>query len=132
MQKIHVTQHDCQRLLQVLHERLQHPPCEDYRLRELFEELHNTEPLPLESIPSDIITMNSRISLTEEGSGQQMEVELVYPAEGSMREGRVSVLTTLGRALLGSRVGHVVVVEDASGHRCYRVGGLSRPVEALA
>ncbi|MGH2721792.1 MAG: GreA/GreB family elongation factor [Actinomycetota bacterium] len=44
---------------------------------------------------------------------------LVHPAEASPADGRISVSSPLGRALLGARPGDVVVVEAPAGpYRC--------------
>jgi regulator of nucleoside diphosphate kinase len=56
-----------------------------------------------ESVPPDVVTMNSRVVYSD-SSGTSFEVRLVYPTDAS-GEGDISVLTALGTALLGVRAG---------------------------
>jgi transcription elongation GreA/GreB family factor len=50
--------------------------------------------------PFDVITMNSRVIYVEEPGGERRSVTLVHPREAHALEGRISVLSPVGRALL--------------------------------
>jgi regulator of nucleoside diphosphate kinase len=52
--------------------------------------------------------MNSRVICKDEISGEQHEIELVYPHEADPSKGRVSVLAPVGAALLGMIVGNTI------------------------
>ena len=52
----------------------------------------------------------STVSFREEASGSEHRVTVVYPQEMSVGHRRISVLSPVGRALLGQRVGHVALV----------------------
>lgn len=55
------------------------------------------------TVPPDVITMNSRVlCVAPRGS---RELQLVYPWDASSELGRISVLSELGLALLGNRIG---------------------------
>lgn len=78
-------------------------------------ELRRTRALPSAQVPPDVITMNSRFVLSrprEEGSACYT---LVYPEEQSPREGRISVLSPMGVALLGARAGEEVAWISSDG-----------------
>lgn len=77
-----------------------------------------TEPT---SVPADVVTMNSRVRLQEVGNGAEFEYELVFPRNASPEEGRISVLTPLGAALLGSRVGETIEVSTPRAVRRLKV-----------
>ena len=75
---------------------------------ELAEELSRATVLPEERMPEDIVRMHSRVTYVDETSGEHREVELVYPDEVDLPKGRVSVLSPVGSALLGLRVGQTI------------------------
>jgi regulator of nucleoside diphosphate kinase len=58
--------------------------------------------------PPLAITMNSLVTYVEEPGGEPRSVTLVRPAEANAVEGRISVFSSIGRALLGRRPGAVV------------------------
>jgi regulator of nucleoside diphosphate kinase len=49
--------------------------------------------------------MNSRVTYREEPGGARRTVVLVHPGEAAPAEGRISVLSPVGRSLLGRRSG---------------------------
>jgi regulator of nucleoside diphosphate kinase len=76
-----------------------------WELRLLENELRRARIVTPEEIPSDVITMNTRAELLDLESGERMEFTLVLPADVNINDGKVSVLTPLGTAMLGYRVG---------------------------
>lgn len=73
-------------------------------LRALDQELDRAEAVRPEDVPPDVITMNSKVRMTDLETGRQREVTLVYP-DRAAGEDYVSILSPLGTALLGYRVG---------------------------
>jgi regulator of nucleoside diphosphate kinase len=75
--------------------------------------------------------MNSRVSYREEPSGERRTVALVRPNEAAPSHGRISVLSPVGRALLGRRSGAVVSI-SVPGGRALTIRVLEiEPVPAL-
>lgn len=74
----------------------------------LEQELARAEWVDADQIPPDVVTMNSRVACKDEISGEQHEIELVYPHEADSQRGRVSVLAPVGAALLGMTVGSTI------------------------
>lgn len=74
----------------------------------LLEELARAEFCSAESLPTDVVTMRSRVTFLDEESGEEHSVELVYPRAADMELGRVSVLTPVGAALIGLRRGSAI------------------------
>ncbi|MFA6412862.1 MAG: nucleoside diphosphate kinase regulator [Syntrophales bacterium] len=73
-------------------------------------------------IPSDVVTMNSRIIFKELDSDEEMEITLVYPSESDVNSRKISILTPVGSALLGLRAGDIIDWPLPSGKICtYRV-----------
>ncbi|SFO45500.1 regulator of nucleoside diphosphate kinase [Mesorhizobium sp. NFR06] len=59
------------------------------------------------AMPTDVVRMGSTVTL-HDAEGSHRKVTLVYPAEADIAEGRISVLTPLGTALIGARAGRMV------------------------
>ena len=58
-----------------------------------------------DKVSDDVITMNSRVLLKEVSKGRQAEVTITYPQDADGREGKISVFSPIGSALLGRRGG---------------------------
>lgn len=71
-----------------------------YRLERLLATAEIVLPT---SVPADVITMGSRVLCTTPRA--RVEAELVYPWDASLEQGRVSVLSELGLAMLGNHIG---------------------------
>jgi regulator of nucleoside diphosphate kinase len=54
--------------------------------------------------------MNSTVILESRPSGERTTLTLVYPKDVDPSQSRVSVMSPVGRALLGARVGDVLKV----------------------
>ena len=74
------------------------------------------EIVPGERVPADVVTVNSIVSFRERDSGMVHRVTLVYPPEFSIADRRISVLSPVGRALLGRRVGDWIALDMPDGH----------------
>ena len=71
-------------------------------------ELRRADVVPPGEVPGDVVTMNSRFALWHRHSDETVCCTLVYPGEEDARAGKVSVLSPMGHALLGARVGEEV------------------------
>ena len=65
--------------------------------------------------------MNSRVVFEDETSGERREVTLVYPGRADIGAGMISVLTPVGTALLGLRVGQSIDWEVGGHPQRYRI-----------
>jgi len=61
------------------------------------------------------VQMGSLVRFQDHASGKVHDIQLVYPPESSLAEGRLSVLTPVGSALLGHYAGTVAQCRDAAG-----------------
>lgn len=75
------------------------------------------EIVPGERIAADIVTVNSTVSFRDLVAGATHTVTLVYPREASIGERRISVLSPVGQALLGRRVGDTTTFAMPDGSR---------------
>jgi regulator of nucleoside diphosphate kinase len=76
---------------------------------------HEAEIVPSRRISADIVTVNSTVTFRDVLTESEHRVTLVYPAEMSISQRRISVLSPVGRALLGQSVGSVTSFELPDG-----------------
>jgi len=72
---------------------------------ELQDDLADMDVVPSTDVPGDVVTMHSRVRIVHVETQRQQELTLAYPHEARPASGLVSVLSPVGRALLGLRVG---------------------------
>ncbi|RDI52268.1 nucleoside diphosphate kinase regulator [Microvirga subterranea] len=72
---------------------------------ELSEELDRAHVLPKGRHPIDTVCMGCAVDFRDDMTGRVQTVTLVYPQEADISEGRISVLTPIGTALIGLTVG---------------------------
>lgn len=65
--------------------------------------------------PQDVVSMNSEVAFRDEKTGRIQTMRLVYPPESDVSKGRLSVLTPVGAALIGVRVGESISWETPAG-----------------
>jgi len=68
-----------------------------------------------QEMPGDVITMNSVVRIRDMESGAEKTYTLVFPSEASIDEGRISILSAIGTALIGYRVGDIIEWQVPSG-----------------
>lgn len=74
---------------------------------ELLSELDRASVISDDAVPADVVRMGSRVRYRADGSAER-EVTLVYPAEANIDEGKISVMTPVGTALIGLRSGQSI------------------------
>ncbi len=70
----------------------------------------------VDAIPDHIITLDRRARFREETSGREYELTLAWPHEAGGADGRVSVFSPAGSALLGLSVGQQIDWRTPEGH----------------
>ncbi|GCD12150.1 nucleoside diphosphate kinase regulator [Clostridium tagluense] len=102
--KIFITKSDKHKLLEIINK------YEDSKnkqnLKDLEAEINRADVTSPEQLPSDVITMNTKVILlvgdTEE------EINLVYPSEADISKNKISVLSPIGTAILGYCEGSII------------------------
>src|SRR4051812_43474091 len=78
-------------------------------------EVRGTRGVPSHEIPDNVITMNSGFTISESPIGHELRYTLVYPEDEAQHIHRVSVLSPMGSALLGARVGQDIAWLSSAG-----------------
>lgn len=80
------------------------PDVADY----LLAELDRATLVGPEELPADVVSMNSAVTYREERTGALRSITLVYPGRANLAEGRLSVMTPVGAALIGLSPGQSI------------------------
>jgi len=79
------------------------------------------------------VQMGSSVRFIDHGSGKMHNIRLVYPVDASLADGRLSVLTPVGSALLGQQADSTAQCRSAAGHvRPLTVVSVRPPPDARA
>lgn len=99
---ITLTEMDYNRIHSLIEQQLLNPSLsKDIELLE--EEVEQARILDFPEIPTDLVTMNSRIKYLNVTDNKENEITIVYPRFADSSKGLVSVTAPLGMALLGLR-----------------------------
>lgn len=115
--KLHVTIQDRQRLTDMLEEALARNSRDAAFLKDLARELALAEAVEPQNVPPDVVTMNSRVVLQDAESGEKMDYTLVFPENADIENGRLSVVSPIGTAILGYAKGDTIVWHTPGGPR---------------
>lgn len=70
-------------------------------LKSLNSELGRARVVDSRDIPPTVVTMNTRLRFVDLDDGTRTEVTVVFPADANVDEGKISILSPIGTALLG-------------------------------
>jgi len=73
------------------------------------------------SIPEGVAAYGSRVTVEDLEEGEAIIYNLVFPEEADVSEGRISLGSPLGRALLNRTVGDEIEVQTPKGKRRYQI-----------
>lgn len=118
---IYITKADKTRLVDLIMRVLREGNRDVAHLRDLGDELERAKVVESNQIPADIVTMNSRVKISDLESGEQFTYTLVYPDNANTDEGRLSILAPIATGLLGYRSGDVVEWPVPAGVRKMRI-----------
>jgi regulator of nucleoside diphosphate kinase len=127
---IHITKFDMDRLVEIIEGLRLTPKANQANLDLLEKELYRGVLVDPQDIPHDVITMNSRVSVTDTASGEKTIYTLVFPSAANITNNKLSILAPLGIALLGYRSGDIIEWTVPSGVRKLRVDEIIYQPEA--
>lgn len=77
------------------------------------------------SIPQGVVAYGSRVTVEDLEEGEEIIYSLVFPEEAEVSQGRISLGSPLGRALLNRTIGDEIEVQTPKGKRRYQIVDLT-------
>lgn len=81
----------------------------------LSEELERADIVDNGEQPQQVVCMGCEVEFRDDTTGKSQKVTLVYPAQADISQGKISVLTPVGTALIGLRAGHSITWDTRTG-----------------
>lgn len=91
------------------------------RIGELEYKLGHLEVIDPVNLPKDRVVFGSRVLLGNLETGEDVKYQLVGPDESDVGNGRISVVSPLGKAMLGRKPGDELTIEVPGGKRSYEL-----------
>jgi regulator of nucleoside diphosphate kinase len=83
---------------------------------ELLSELDRARIVPDAALPADVVRMSSTVEFKPD-TGAAKTVSLVFPEEADIAQGKVSILTPIGTALIGLKPGQSITWQARDGRQ---------------
>jgi regulator of nucleoside diphosphate kinase len=86
--------------------------------RELLDEMDRAQVVEPDKVPTNVVRMGSTVTFKSD-DGHTRTLKLVYPADESLDQHRISVMTPVGAALIGLSEGQSIswTARDGKHHR---------------
>jgi len=91
------------------------------RIGELEFKLANADIIDPDKLPKDKATFGSKVILENIDTGDDVEYQLVGPDESDIGQGRISVSSPLGQAIIGKKPGDELTIDVPAGKRSYEL-----------
>lgn len=86
-----------------------------------LEYILNTAEILDDDAPHETVTPGARVTVVEKGTREDEVFHIVGSAEANPRQGKLSVSSPLGKAMLGAKVGDRVTVETPDGKTVFKI-----------
>lgn len=91
------------------------------RLSELGYKLSRADIIDPQKLPKDRAVFASSVLLENADTGENVVYQLVGPDEANIEEGRISVSSPLGKAIIGKKPGDEIILIAPGGKRFYEL-----------
>ena len=91
------------------------------RINELEYKLGNADIIDPDKLSKDRAVFGCTVILENVDTGEEVRYQLVGPDESNIKEGRISVSSPLGQAIIGKVSGQEIVLQAPGGKRCYEL-----------
>jgi len=127
--RIFLTEEDSNKLRRLVAGRRALLSSDGEYLERLEQELDRAEVVESDTVPRDLVTMNSEFRLRDIESREERVYRLVYPSQ-ARSEHAISVLAPIGTAVLGYRVGDIIAWPVPKGTRRLEILAVHQPEAA--
>jgi transcription elongation factor GreA len=91
------------------------------RINELEFKLAHIDIIETDKLPKDRAVFGCRVVLENIETGEDVSYQLVGPDESDIKNGRISVSSPLGKAIIGRKPGDELTLEVPGGKRSYEL-----------
>jgi regulator of nucleoside diphosphate kinase len=105
MSRIILSRVDFARIKKSIYEARQNKTVSAAELDRLTNEIDGARIVEPNEIPSDVVTMNSIVSISFPKAKKNVEFQIVYPGEASLKDNKISILSPVATALIGYKEG---------------------------
>src|SRR5262249_61609688 len=84
--------------------------------QELLDEMDRAQVVEADKVPANVVRMGSTVTFKSD-DGQTRTLKLVYPADESLDQHRISVMTPVGAALIGLAESQSISLTACDGRR---------------
>lgn len=105
---IYLTEFDKKRLSRLIEDPKRFKGRDRDQILILQNELERGEIVDSKDMPDNVITMNSKVMIQDLDTREEMVYTLVFPAFSKVEEGKLSIVSPLGIALIGFSVGDTI------------------------
>ena len=91
------------------------------RINELGFKLANIDIIETDKLPKDRAVFGCKVVLENIETGEDVRYQLVGPDESDIENGRISVSSPLGKAIIGRKPGDELTLEVPAGKRSYEL-----------
>lgn len=95
------------------------------RISFLQKVLENARVLDTSALQSETVGLLRKVEMTNLANNMKMTYTIVNPHEANVREGKISIKSPIGEALLGKKIGDEVEVRVPAGIQKFRIEGIS-------
>jgi len=89
------------------------------RIGELEYKIASADVITADNLPRDRAVFGTKVLLENIDTGEEVEYQLVGPDESDIDNGRISISSPLGKAILGKKPGDELTLEVPGGKRIY-------------
>lgn len=95
------------------------------RIKDIEYKLATAEIIDTKTLTSDKVVFGATVDLLDLFRGETKRYKIVGEDEVDLKNGKISLNSPVGKALIGCRVGDVVTIKAPAGEREYEVQGIS-------
>ncbi len=104
MSKIIINRLDYARIKKCINDAKQFKSITSIEADNLLKELDSAKIMEPESIPSNVVTMNSIAKITFLSNDKQVQFQIVYPDKANLKENKISIFSPIATSLIGYKV----------------------------
>lgn len=91
------------------------------RIVELEDVISRAEVIDISKLSGDLVRFGATVTLADEDTDEESTYQIVGAHEADIKQGRISVHSPLGKALIGKHLGDTVEVATPKGGKAYEI-----------